>query len=119
MKRIRVSPITTDASGNASVLQSTGSVLGLLYAVQLVDGTFDDGVDVTITAEQGELSIPLFAMSNFNVDLMKFPRVSENSATDGTDLTSACMPLVAGNIKVVIAQGGNVKTGAVILYIID
>ncbi len=109
--------ITTDASGNGSDYDH--AAFGLLYAVQLVDGTFDDGVDVVITAEQGDLSIPLLSANDFNVDVMKYPRVSEHDGVGGAALTTACMPLVTGRPKAVVAAGGNVKTGSFILYIID
>lgn len=83
----------------------------------MVDGTFDDGVDITLTCEQGEMSIPVFAKSNFNSDSIAYPRVLEQLATDGTNLTTHCEPLVFGKVKATVAQGGNAKTGAFILYI--
>ncbi len=109
--------VTTDASGDGSDI--TDAALGLLYAVQLIDGNFDDGVDVVITAEQGDLSIPLFSANDFNTDQFKYPRVSEHDAVGGAALTTTCMPLVAGRLKAVIAAGGNVKSGTFILHIID
>lgn len=109
---------TTDASGNLTVTSPT-VVQGLLYAVQKIDGTLDDGVDITVTAEHSEISVPLFAQLNFNADGMAYPRVAETSATDGTSLSSTCMPIVIGAPTMIIAQGGNTKTGGCILYIVD
>lgn len=116
MRDIRLD-ITTDGSGNATVTGSGFS--GLLYAAQLVDGTLDDGVDITITCEEGNLSIPLLTKANFNSDQMAYPRVLQSLNTDGTDLATHALPVVFGRPKAVIAQGGNAKTGAVILYVIE
>lgn len=116
MRTIRLD-VTVDASGDGN---TTGNaVMGTLYAVQLVDGTFDDGVDVTITAEQGDLSIPLLVKADFNSDQMVYPRVLQNLNTDGTALTTHCEPIVVGRPKAVVAAGGNAKSGSFILYIRD
>jgi hypothetical protein len=114
MRRV-ILPVTTDASGDGSY---TGeAVLGSVYAVQLVDGTFDDGVDITITSQQGDLNVPLFVKADFNTDTMIYPRVLQQLATDGTNLTTHAEPLAVGPLKAVVAQGGNVKSGTFIIYI--
>lgn len=113
----RTISLTTDASGNATEYAS--SALGVLYAVQLVDGTFDDGVDLTLTSEAENLSIALLTIADWNTDRILYPRVLEALNTDGSALTSHCHPVISGRIKAVIAQGGNVKTGSVVLYIAE
>lgn len=119
MKIVKL-PFTTDGSGNASVTHDiTDPVFGLVYAVQLIDGTCDDGVDVTITIEEGELSIPVLTKADFNTDQMVYPRAVQSLNTDGTALTSHTAPIAVGQPKVVIAQGGASKTGAVVIYIMD
>jgi hypothetical protein len=85
-------------------------------AVQLVDGTFDDGVDVTLTFEQDQISIPVLTKANFNTDQVVYPRVLTAQAEDGVALTERIPPLAIGYPKVVIAQGGNAKTGSFIFY---
>lgn len=109
--------LTTNAGGAASVTDNR-KINGLLHAVQLVDGTFDDGVDLTLTCETPDLSIPLLTIADFNTDQMQYPRVLETLNTNGAALTTHTPPIVAGQIKAVIAAGGNVKTGAVICFII-
>lgn len=108
--------IKTDASGDATAYAEPVSGGATLYAVQLIDGDFADGVDVTITAEEAELSFPLLTMANFNSDQLVYPRVAVAKATDGSTLTEYAEPLAIGRIKVVIAQGGDKKTGGVALY---
>lgn len=114
MRAVRIDA-TTDASGNATAYSDT--VQGTLIAVQLIDGTFDDGVDVTLTAEHADLSIPLLVAADWNTDKMLYPRVLQNLNTDGTALTTHCEPLVVGRVKAVVAQGGNAKSGSFVLYI--
>lgn len=118
MKTVRLNVTTaTDGSGTSEIVGVSGG--GLLYAVQCVDGDFADGVDLDITAEVADLSVPLFSVDNFNADGMYYPRVLENLSTDGTALTTHAMPVIAGRVKATIANGGSVKTGAVILYILE
>lgn len=109
--------ITTDASGNGSA--EIQKVLGRVYAVQLVDGTFDDGVDVTLTSEDADLSIPILAKLNFNTDQMVYPRVACALNTDGTGLTVYDMPICNGTLKAVIAQGGNAKSGSFKVFVLE
>ena len=118
MKRI-VIPVTTATDGSATAYAEAIAGAQTLYAVQLVDGDLADGVDVTLTCENEDGSIPLLVAADWNSDKMVYPRVLENLNTDGTDLSSHCMPVVFGRPKVVIAQGGAVKTGKVILYVLE
>ena len=117
LRQVYLGPITTDGSGDAT-FTSPITVIGLLYAVQLVDGDFADGVDITLTSEQGDLSIPLLTKADWNTDQMVLPRVLEALNTDGSALTTSGLQVVCGKPKVVIAQGGATKTGRVILYVL-
>jgi len=116
MDIIRV-PVTTDAAGDGSA-QATQRTNGVIYAVQLVDGDFADGVDVTLTMEQADVSIPVLIKANFNTDQIVYPRAYAALGTDGSALTDVVLPISVGYPKVVIAQGGNVKSGSFIFYII-
>jgi len=109
--------ITTATDGSCTAYGE--AAVGLVYAVQLVDGTLADGVDVTVTCEEESLSIPILVKADFNTDQIVYPRVLQALNTDGTALTTHTQPLCYGRPKVVIAQGGAVATGAVILYIIE
>lgn len=115
MKRVRLD-VTVDGSGDGTATDSIGG-FGSLYAIQMVDGNFADGVDISITCEQGELSIPVFTKADFNTDSMAYPRVLQQLATDGSNLSTHCEPLVFGRIKATVAQGGNATSGSFILYI--
>lgn len=108
--------LTTNAGGAASATDDK-IIVGLLHAVQLEAGDFAAGVDLTLTCETPNLSIPLLTIADFNTDQMIYPRVLQNLNTNGSALTTHTEPVVAGKIKAVIAQGGNVKTGVVICFI--
>lgn len=114
MKRIKI-PFTTATDGSATAYGP--AVVGTVYAVQTVDGDLADGVDITLTAENEDLSMPILVKADFNTDGLYYPRVLQNLNTDGTALTTHCEPLVYGRLKVVIAQGEAVKSGAVVVYI--
>lgn len=116
MDMIRV-PVTTDAAG-AGTTQATQRTNGVLYAVQLIDGDFDNGVDVTLTFEQAEVSIPVLVKADFNTDQIVYPRAYAALGTDGSALTDIVLPISVGYPKAVVAQGGNVKSGTFIFYII-
>ena len=108
--------LTVGGIGNTD---NISAVLGLLYAVQLIDGTLADGVDITITCDNADLSIPILTQANFNSDGMAYPRVLEALNTDGTALATHCLPILAGVPKMVIASGGAGGIGGCILYVLE
>lgn len=113
----RTISLTTSSGGAATAYADPVPGNGFLYAIQLVDGNFDDGVDIAITAEEENLSIPLYTKADFNTDQMVYPRTPTAAVADGSALTNYAEPLVIGRIKAVIAQGGDTKTGSIVLYI--
>lgn len=109
--------ITTDASGDGSA--EGQKVIGRVYAVQLVDGDFADGVDITLTSEDADLSIPILVKADFNTDQMVYPRVATALNTNGTALTVYDLPVCNGTLKAVVAQGGNAKSGKIKFFILE
>lgn len=114
---------TTAADGSATVNGETG-LNGKLYAVEYDYGNADTGADFTLTCE-GYTSKPLLTITNAGVaDAWWYPRDLVHAVSDGVALTGtsggdrAC-PILAGVPKLVVAQGGNVKTGALVLHYED
>ena len=109
---------TTDASGDLTVY-SNEAYSGEVYAVQTIDGTLDDGVDITVTSETADsLNIPILTKANFNTDGIYYVRTVANQVSDGAASTVYDVkPLASGRIKMVLAQGGNAKSGGCIVYI--
>ena len=110
--------VTTNAGGAGSATTTT-PILGWLYSILWIDGTFDNGVDPTFTVEppnEAGLARNLFVVANADDDKMYYPRVLEHLDTDGTALTTHTHPIIDGYVKLTVAAGGNVKTGGAVLF---
>ncbi len=118
MKRYKVN-ITVDASGNATAY--TPRLSGALHAIQYVpDGVapFDNTVDMTITSEATGES--LLTRTNVSAAFNARPRVPVSDAggtaslyASGGTAVQDKIGLAADRVKIVIAQGGNAKKGAI------
>lgn len=101
--------VVTDASGDATVYTSI-PVSGQIHSITLVDVDLDAGADFTITGE--ESGTPIMALTNKGATETWLPRVLEDDE-NGTALTTRCPVVIAKErIKIVVAQGGNVTSGA-------
>lgn len=107
--------ITTDASGDATAYTPAvdGRILGVVYTKT----DFANGVDITVTLEATGQAV--LALTDQNASGTFYPRQQVHGPT-GTGLTyngtqTVNEPVVAGGdrVKVVVAQGGNAKTGTV------
>jgi hypothetical protein len=115
--------VTTAADGSATVFSPRTS--GLLHSLHyLPDGTnpYPNTVDMTITAEATGEAIA--SRSNIAAAFSAYPRVP-TTAPDGTASAYAAageavrdkVGLANDRIKVVLAQGGNAKTGTFIALV--
>jgi hypothetical protein len=106
---------TTDGSGDATAYSPniTGRILGIRY----VKTDFDNGVDFTITAEAtGET---IWAEENVNASATRAPRQPTHSTAGVAAVYAAAgeavndyIVLANDRVKIVVAQGGDTKTGA-------
>jgi len=107
--------VTTAADGSATAY-SVG-LTGKLSQIRYVKTDFTDGVDFTITNEStGET---LWAEDNVNVSATRAPRQATHSTAGVAALYAAAgsavldkIALANDRIKIVIAAGGDTKTGA-------
>jgi hypothetical protein len=113
--------LTTDSSGDVTGYTPivSGRVVTLVYSKT----DFDNGVDFTITADSSGETI--WTESNVNASKTVRPRVATHDTAGVASLYAAAgepveTPVVVANerIKVVIAQGGNVKTGKITVYVV-
>ncbi len=119
MEDMRLS-YTTSAAGAATVNGET-AVHGKLYAIDYLPGTTDTGATITIT-DEGAMSHTLLVKATAGTSNLRiYPRDLVHGAVDGVALIGtsggdrAC-PLIAGVPKLVVASGGNVKSGAIVLH---
>lgn len=106
-------PITTDASGDGTSYtpEVTGRVLGIRY----VKNNYANGVDFTVTLEDtGEA---VMVGTDVNASASFYPRVGVTDAAgaaatlDGTRLYRDAVVAVRDRVKIVVAQGGDTKSG--------
>jgi len=106
--------VTTAADGSATVYSPT--VTGKLSQIRYVKTDFADGSTFTITAEAtGET---LWSESAVNASATRAPRQATHSTAGAASLYAAGgsavndqIALADDRVKIVIASGGNAKTG--------
>ena len=117
-----VVPVTTAADGSATVYSPALS--GKLSAIHYIKTDFADGVDFTITDEiTGET---LWTETDVNAAKVCRPRGATHTnagvaalyAAGGTPVNDL-IRLSRTRVKIVIAQGGNAKSGAFHIVIED
>lgn len=112
--------VTTDASGNAE--EYLGPFTGYLNRIVYTKGNFDNGVDFTMTLESTGESV--WTQNDQNASAVKSPRTPTHDGLGAASLYASGgepvedrLLLVNDRIKIVIAQGGNAKTGTFKAYI--
>ena len=120
-------PITTIADGSATVGQSTvtakPAIIGELCCIKYAPGTIDTGASITVTCVSGDGSAkPLLTKTSAGTaTTWYYPRDLQHAVADGAALTGSAggdrtEPILDGQIKIVVASGGNVLTGSVTVY---
>lgn len=112
--------VTTASDGTATAYSPYLS--GFIHAIHYVKTDYADGVDFTITAEAtGET---IWTQSDVNSAAVKAPRQATHSnvgvaalyASGGTAVNDR-IALGRDRVKIVLAQGGNAKTGKFIIIV--
>lgn len=108
--------VTTDASGEATVL-STKDYTGTVRLIKYTKTNYEDTADFTITSVTTGQT--LWAQSNVTASTSVCPKQATHLNTtgvaatyDGTRAALDDIVLAGEKISIVVAQGGNVKTGA-------
>lgn len=120
-RRLTVS-VTTAADGSATAYSETVD-FGLLNQIRYVKTDFASGVDFTITVDAtGET---LWAEDNVNASATRAPRQDTHSTAGVASLYAAAgtavqdkIAIVNSRIKIVIASGGDTKTGVFHLVLV-
>lgn len=113
--------IVTDNSGGATVYLGAGeSIRGWIELIKYLPGSLDTGADLTITGD--ESGTPILTIANAGTsNVFWYPRALPNAVADGAAGTIPAhrIPLFEDRIKVVVAQGGDTKTGNIELIYDD
>jgi hypothetical protein len=113
--------VTTDASGDGTGYTArpvTGRILHVIYT----KNNYDNGVDFAVTGEDSGIAI--WTGTDVNASTTVSPRAATHSTAGAAALYAAGGTAVNDHvyvanerIKVVVAQGGNVKSGTVTFII--
>lgn len=112
--------LTTAADGSATGY--TPVVTGKISAIHYVKTDFANGVDFAVTAEATGESI--WAEADVNASAVRAPRQATHSVAGVASLYAAAgqavldkIAVAGDRIKIVVAQGGDTKTGSVIVVL--
>jgi len=108
---------TTDASGDATTT-STEPVVGRLVAVEAKIAGMDATADFVIssTSTPGAVNRTFLTLTSTNTDAW-FDTRGLGATAAGASTSEYVHPFIIGKPKVVVAQGGNAKSGVIILYV--
>jgi hypothetical protein len=113
IKRYGVS-ITSDASGDG--IGYTPILSGLIHAIRYVKNDYTDGVDITITGETSTIAV--VTLTNQNASATTYPRAATNDVIGAASLFAGAgepveclIPVAQERMKIVVAAGGDTKTG--------
>lgn len=121
LRRFEVTAVT---NGSGAATAYTPYLSGYVHSVQYVKTDYADGVDFTITAEANGETI--WTESNVNAAAVKAPRQATHTtagvaslyASGGTAVNDR-IAVSRDRIKIVIAQGGDTKTGKFVVLVDD
>lgn len=112
----RYAVTVTTASDGSATAYTDAPINGPVYSIQYVKTDFADGVDFTITGETTGLG--LWTDTNINASETVAPRAPTHDQVGGALLYAAggtaqtdYVWLSGERVKIVIASGGNAKTG--------
>ena len=111
--------ITTSASG---AYNGTVDIRAprLLYAVEWIDGTLGDGGTAvfSLTNTTSGVGRTVLTLTAPNDDAWYYPRNTEHN-TSGSALTTYCLPVVTGALKLAVTGMGSVTAGSAICYVLE
>ena len=112
--------VVTDSSGD--FVGYTGVLTGLLNRIHFDNTNLDSGNDISITIEDTGES--LWIQNNVSSDSVIAPRTSTHISSGATatyasggETVKDKIAIANSRIKIVIAQGGSVKTGKFYIYL--
>lgn len=108
--------VTTDASGDATAY--SGYLTGAIHSISYVKTDFADTVDFTITADVSGQSLWTDTNTTASETVRPVLAASVGGTGAASTLTEVPVVLVNERVKIVVAQGGDTKTGAFHIIIV-
>ena len=105
--------VTTDASGDATEY-TPAPISGAIYAIEYNKSNFDTGVDFTITAETSGTGV--WTESNVDASDIARPTLLVQDQVNVDTTQRDFVRLFNERLKIVVAAGGNAKTGEFLVY---
>jgi len=109
-------PIVTDAAGAATVYLGR-RITGPVKTIKYEPGDIATGADLVVTGET--TAMPVLTKANAGTSTVFYhPRAVSNQVADGaaSAITEVEVHLCQEQLKVVVAQGGDTKTGAITVW---
>jgi hypothetical protein len=108
---------TTDASGDVTVIDT--ALTGMLHAIEWIDGDLADGttavISCTLTGTGVDQTLLTLSSPDANADKWFWPRAETHDLAGQTNGGMEYL-ILNGNIKIVVASGGNAKTGGINIW---
>ena len=123
MERITTT-ITVNASGDGTgyAVVKQGLNHGNIHAIRYVKDDYVAGIDVVITGETSEIAI--LSVTDMNASATYFPRAATCDVSAAASFYAAegepvedRIPIANERIKIVVASGGNTKTGTFHIWV--
>ena len=111
--------ITTDGDGDYDIT-STASVNGEVVGIDVTDTDLAATADITVsnTSRPGGTALTILTLTDHTTD-NHLPVLHQGVGNTGSGLGASnyVRPYVNGYLRVVVAQGGDTKTGTVVVYV--
>ena len=121
LRQVRID-VTTDASGDGVTTVTMPVMGGKLHAVEWRKGSYADGVDavLAVTDTSSGTTNTLLTLTDANTSTWYYPRYILHSETGaaltGTSGGDRGKAIINGNLRLTVAQGGDTKSGGVVVW---
>ena len=107
---------TTDSGGDATI-KGTRSIRGLVMAVRWDQGDLASTTDAVLsTVNSLAANTNILTLTDASADAMYYPKTTAHSNAGAAQTAVDTYQVIDGVPQLVLAQGGNAKTGGLILY---
>ena len=107
----------TTSTGGAATITGPRAIHGLLFAVKYNLGDLASTTDAVLsTVNSLAANANILTLTNASASAMYYPKTTAHDNAGAAQTAVDTYQVIDGVPKLVLAQGGNAKTGGVILY---